>query len=358
MPAQPQKLTKAHLKALVQGGDSFDVHFNPVSLVYTVENSVSQQSGDPKKKQYVAQFSGKLTMDLQFDTTGTGADVRIDTNRVARFMQATANAAVKAGNSSPSSSDNSNSNSPPKAPPVLSFQWGTYEFQGVMESFKETIDFFSADGVAMRALVSITLARQDKVFDDDAKFSQAQTGSVVPSGAGDSALSLATRGGDPGAARQLASDNGLESVRFTGGAQLQVNAGVQLNPPTAFVTSSSTGASAGAGFGLSAGISIGAQASAQGSGGGALFGAKASAGVAASQGAFAGLETGRATVSSTARLDPTQMLPATVSADVSTFAGASYSLGGSANNVGSAGLTSDVGVKFSFSDRLTFDSDD
>jgi hypothetical protein len=51
-------------------------------------------------------------------------------------------------------------------------------------------------------------------------------------------------------------------------------------------------------------------------------------------------------------------LPATVSTDVSTFDGASFSRGGAANSTGSAGLSSDVGAQFSFSNRLTFSSDD
>ncbi len=364
MPQQPPQLAKAFLQALPEGPQNpkIPVHFNPVTLAYTVENTVSQQSGGPKKAQYVAQFSGKLSMDLQFDTTDTGTDVRVFTNQVAAFMQATGLAAAAAGNAAAGQGGGGDQSSPPKAPPVVLFQWGSYRFQGVMESFKETIDFFSADGVALRALVSITLARQDKVFDEGTDFKPATTGgSLVPSGSGDSALSLATRGGDPSAARQLASANGLESLRFTGGAAVQVSGGAQLNPPTGFV-SVSAGAGAGlgisAGAGLNIGVSAGAGLSASAGGGGALFGAKASAGVPATGGAFAGLEAGRATVSSTARLDPMRMLPATVGADVSAFAGASFSLGGSSNSAESAGLSADVGVKFSFKDRLTFDSDD
>jgi hypothetical protein len=69
------------------------------------------------------------------------------------------------------------------------------------------------------------------------------------------------------------------------------------------------------------------------------------------------LQSGRATVSTTAQLDPSKMLPATVGADFSTGVGASFSLGGSANSSDSAGLSADVGVNFRFSDRLTFDSD-
>lgn len=370
MPQQPPKLAKATLTAL-PGGAPLSVHFNPGSLVYSVENSVAQQSGGPKKVQYVAQFSGKLSMDLHFDTTDTGSDVRTITNLVALFMQASANATAAAQNSAPPSANGNSSGPPPKAPPVLLFQWGTYQFQGIMDSFKETIDFFSADGVGLRALVSISLSRQDQVFDEGANLSgPTSSGSLVPSSNGDSALSMATRGGNPNATRQLGAANGLESLRFTNGAPMQVGGSVQLNPPAAFVTAPSTSVGAGLGFGISAGVSggvsagasfgitIGGSAGTQTSGLGATFGASASAGVSATAGAFAGLQSGRAQSSSAATLNPLQMLPATSAADRATHNGASFSLGGAANGTGSAGLSTDVGTQFSFSKRLTFSSDD
>jgi len=377
MPQQPPQVAKATLAAL-PGGTPLTVHFNPASLVYSVENSNPPQAGQPKKAQYVAQFSGKLTMDLQFDTTDTGADVRTVTNQVATFMQASVNATAAAASAAPPSGSNNSGAPPPKAPPVLMFQWGTYQFQGIMDSFKETIDFFSADGVALRALVSIQLSRQDNVFDEGANLSgPSNAGSLVPSSSGDSALSMATRGGDPSAQRQLGTANGLDSLRFTGGASMQVSAGVQLHPPAAFVTNSSTSASAGLNIGISAGVSVGGSAgisigaSAGASAGTSVsisasatsalapaFGASASAGVPATAGAFSGLQTGRAVVSTTSNLNPLQMLPATVGTDVSTFAGASFSLGGIANNTGSFGLSTDVGTEFSFANRLTFSSDD
>ena len=382
--AEPPKLTKAQLISLPDN-KSMDVHFNPASMVYTVENKTPQTSGNPKKRQFVAQFSGKLTMDLQFDTTHTGADVRSITAGVAAFMQPSANATHAADEA-----NKKNPTQPAHAPPVLKFKWGSYEFQGIMESFKETIDLFSSEGVALRALVSIGLARQDQVFDEKAEFSKATTsGTLAPP---DSAQSAAKKMGDPRGARQLASDNGLESMRSTSGKPLQVNAAAQLNPPAAFVSASasaqaglgvSAGASAGFGVGGSAGAgagigigggagigvggasfgasaSAGVQLSAGGGAGvsaGALFGAKASAGVSATAGAFAGLQTGMATVSTTAQLDPLKMMPATLGADVSTGAGASFSLGGSANSSASAGLSADVGAKVRFSDRLRFDID-
>ena len=90
-------------------------------------------------------------------------------------------------------------------------------------------------------------------------------------------------------------------------------------------------------------------------GGGALFGSSASAGVPATLGAFAGLETGRAVVSTTAQLNPLKMMPATVGSDVSVDANASFSLGGAATSP--SGFSSNVGAGFSFNDRLVFDSD-
>jgi Contractile injection system tube protein len=368
---------KAQLISLTDSSQSVDVHFNPASLVYTIENSTKQQSADPKRKQFAAQFSGKLTMDLQFDTTDTGEDVRNVTGKVAMFMQASANAGKN-----PSSGN-------AQAQPVLKFAWGSYQFQGTMDSFKETIDFFSADGVPLRSLVSIGLSRQDQVFDlggDKSKIPV--SGSLVPTSTSDSATSAATKGGDPSAARQLGADNGLDSLRSTGGAALQVNAGIDLQAAAAFSVSASVGAGAGLSIGAGAGISIGAGAGislgagagisvggatgvsfgasagvasaaslqlSAGVGGGALFGGQASAGVPATAGAFAGLEVGRATVSTTTRLDPLRMLRATTSADVSTDANASFSLGGAAS--AQAGFSSDVGANFDFSSRLVFDSD-
>jgi len=391
----PAKTVKAKLVSLGPDKTSVDVHFNPASMVYTVENSTKQQSGNPKRKQFAAQFTGKLTMDLQFDTTGTGTDVRLDTSKVAKFMEASANAGKN-----PSSGN-------AQAQPVVSFRWGSYEFKGTMDSFKETIDFFSAEGVPLRSLVSISLARQDKVFDQGTNKTTTVGGSLgstpgpslVPTPDDDDVTSVATRGGDPTAARQLAADNGLESLRATGGAALEVNAGIQLNAAVGFAAAASVGAGAGlsigggaglsigggaglsigagaglsldagagagAGFSLggSAGVAFGASAGvaassdlqlSAGVGGGALFGGQASAGVAATAGAFAGLETGRASQSTTTRLDPLRMLPSTTNADVFTGENASFSLGGAAS--ASAGFSSDVGASFDYGDQLVFDS--
>ena len=289
---------------------------------------------------------------------------------------------------------------------------GSYEFNGLLDSFKETIDFFSDSGVALRALVSITLSQQDAVFDDSANLSQpGASATLIPASAGTNLQNLTSNGGDPSATRQLAGTmasrvrvsptdrlwrstsrhssmvpsrlSALRQARQQG-LEYRLRIGRQSahrrDSASALVRALESGCSAGigigggaaAGFGVGAsagiggGLSFGAGASAGISagagagvsiGGGALFGSKASAGVSASAGAFAGLEVGRATVSTTAQLNPLKMLPATVGADVSTGAGASFSLGGAAQSSASAGLSADVGASVRFSDRLTFSSE-
>lgn len=387
--AATQKVEKAALYKVKDRSVCVEVHFNPTSLVYSVESPAPQQGGDPKARQHVGTFTGKLTMDLQFDTTGTGDDVRIHTNKVANFLQPAGSTQPPGGTKQPPATGNKPD--PERAQPVVSFEWGAYTFQGVMESFRETIDFFSAEGVPLRALVSIGLARQDQVFPADSTTQKKSdvNKSIIPTGANDSPQKIVTIGGDPSATRQLAASNGLDSTRFTAGASLQVDAGVQLKPAAGF----SVGASAGGGLGLSlsanaggsvgvgvsggfsAGAGVGASigggfsavagvggsagfsAGLSGSTGGPLFGSSASAGVPATMGAFAGLETGRAQVSTTAQLDPMRMLRGTAGASVATFPAASFSIGGAANNISGAGLSANVGSNFSFNTRLTFDSD-
>ena len=251
-----------------QGGPNpkpIEVHFNPVSLQYTITNTMKEGKGK-KTKQFVTQSTGKLTMDLVFDTTHNGEDVRAHTDQVAKFMEPDKD----------------------KVPPVVEFQWGTYKFRGMVESYKETLDFFAASGVPLRAAVNLTMARQDEVFASAGKQDKPEPVNV-PLGLGDDATSTASKGGNPGAGRSLAAQNGQESMRFPSGGLLTVGASVTLSPPVAFAkagVSLSGGASVGAGFGLSAGAGVSA---------GAGISARAGAGVSAGAGASIGIG-GRAAI--------------------------------------------------------------
>jgi len=336
-----------------QTGDTrqVEVHFNPNSLQYEIRNSFSEQEDGGKRKQHVSQTTAKLTMELQFDTTHDGSDVRNHTDRIAKLL----------------APDEENG----RAARVVEFSWGTFKLTGVIESYRETIDFFSPSGVPLRALVNISMAQQDRVFERQESAASGLGGGAVMVAAGGGmgigaeigfgagigfgasvsagvgfsagasfsagsgigiggAAGIAAVAGDPRAARSIASANGEASLRFSGQPMLAVGGGASLGGPV--------GLSASAGFGV--GVGAGASAGA---------GAGTSAG-----GAFAGLRQPQA--SAGVSLDARRLLPQPASARLGTDAGASFSLGGRAAPVAGGSLNADVGQRASLKGRLKFDN--
>ena len=352
-----------------QQGEEIPVHFNPATLEYSITNTLKDEGSGNKKKQHVSQSSAKLTMDLIFDTTHNGEDVRLHTSKIARFMQP----------------DEGN------APAVVLFEWSAYSFQGMVESYKETIELFSSDGVPLRSTIKLGMAQQDTVFElgSDQRAASAPDAVDFSSG-GQSMTDVASQAGDPAASRGLGAQNGVENLRFPGAGSLTVSASVSLKGPSAFA-SGGAGISAGAGFGVSGGAGFGVSGGAGfGVGGGAGFGVSSGAGfgvsggagvrvsgaagfslgpagsarfsassgsrssarVSASAGAFRGLRVTSATPSVT--LNPARLIPRNSSAQLATDAGASFQVGGKASVQGSAGLRTDVGGGADVKARLKF----
>ena len=367
---------------------NFPVHFNPASLQYTVSNK--EQGQGAKKKQHVSETSAQLSMDLVFDTTDTGRDVRVDTGEIVKLLSPDAKAK--------------------KAPRMVEFSWGTYSFTGVIEQYKETLDFFSADGVPLRASVSLTLSSKELTFADPDRAGASVDGDVTPDtvdvaepaggGPQNSPASIANALGAPRAARAIAAANGAASLRFgveggltvsagagvsasagvglglgagigasagasaslhagvSAGAAASISGGVTLMPAAAFSVGASAGAGigigAGGGFGISAGGGIGVSA---GAGAGLGFGVSAgggigvSAGGAVAGGAFGGLRTGAAV--SVAIPSPRPLIE--TASGVSVGAGVQFGPGGRALSAPSgASLSVDVGANAELSGRLTF----
>lgn len=367
---------------------NFPVHFNPASLQYTVSNK--EQGQGAKKKQHVSETSAQLSMDLVFDTTDTGRDVRVDTGEIVKLLSPDAKAK--------------------KAPRMVEFSWGTYSFTGVIEQYKETLDFFSADGVPLRASVSLTLSSKELTFADPDRAGASVDGDVTPDtvdvaepaggGPQNSPASIANALGAPRAARAIAAANGAASLRFgveggltvsagagvsasagvglglgagigasagasaslhagvSAGAAASISGGVTLMPAAAFSVGASAGAGigigAGGGFGISAGGGIGVSA---GAGAGLGFGVSAgggigvSAGGAVAGGAFGGLRTGAAV--SVAIPSPRPLIE--TASGVSVGADVQFGPGGRALSAPSgASLSVDVGANAELSGRLTF----
>jgi hypothetical protein len=323
--------------------DWVDLQFNPSSLQLQVNNELKDTKNN-ERKQYVAKSNAKLTMDLQFDTTHNGDDVTLTTKKLQAFVAPPLPANQKDRQSLP--------------PPTVLFEWGRLKFQGIAESYKETIDYFSADGVPLRASVTLTLSRQDQVFD--------RTSGPEPPNAGadptrrdtppGSPAGIASAGGAPEAARSLAASNGLENLRFGTGAALSVGASITLKPPAAFAAGGGgIGIDAGIEFGGSTGASVGGSAGiAIGAAPDAVTGISGLARLSASDGAFAALRAVSAGATEV-RLNVARLQPQPRSATLSTDRNASFGVGGRATMDGPAGLRADVGAGGGSRGRLAFE---
>jgi hypothetical protein len=336
----PVTIELARFKS-VDGSPPIDiaVHFNPASLQYTVQNTLKEEGQGAKKKQHVSQTTAKLTMDLVFDTTDTGADVRTVTDRMTKLLE-------PVGKS--------------KAPRNVEFSWGAYKFTGLIEQYKETLDFFSPGGVPLRASVNLTLASQDVTFESAHNPSASVDSALVPDtvdvparpggGPPPSPAGIANELGAPRAARAIAAANGAPSLRFGVASGLTISAGIGL----------------GAGIGVSAGLGAletGAGAAASIGGGVPLapaagFSAAAGLGVGADIGAVAGGAFGGLRAAGAAAVpipDPRPLIePAS---GVGIGAGVQFGPGGRALSAPSgASLSADVGANAEVSARLTFGS--
>jgi hypothetical protein len=284
--------------------DPVPVHFNPASLQHTVSNTLRTGRG-AQTQQYVTHSTAKLSMDLVFDTTGTGDDVRTVTGRIAGFME-------------PNNEH---------VPPRVTFRWGAYEFSGMLESFRETLDFFAPSGVPLRSSVNVTLAKQEEVFQTPAgqgvgvsnEMSALMDEAVdVPPSTTLTPGNLASQAGDAGAAAEIASQNGLESLRGAVTSGLTVTRSVSRSGATAF----SSAVTANTVVSLPA--------------------------------AFDEL---RQVLPRSVRLDPDRLRARMGLDSVATDAGAVFQTGGRAAMQSSSNERADVGASASLKDLLDFDED-
>lgn len=289
---------RATIKDLGAGGAKLEVLFNPTSLKVSLTNKLQDEeagsSGNAKgadkngkaakARQTTRSTTTKLDVELVFDTTETGTDVRDGPQgtQVLKRMAA-------APEPKPDSKD------PPAAPPQIEFRWGRFAFKGLIESVNETLDFWSSEGVPLRSTVQIVLqgTGTDTIEKGaDAKLPPATAQAVVPVPKGGRGVTdVAASHGNAGAGRAIAAANGIEDMRMGGGGAVAVSASVELQAAASFSLSAS--ASAGAGAGIGGGIGIGASAGlSAGAGAGASLGfgigASASAGASAGIGMSAG----------------------------------------------------------------------
>jgi hypothetical protein len=214
-------IVEVDAKRLTEIGTLMEVDFNPHSLQLTHNTSgpgATQGSSAAKVEattngRQITNYTTSLALDLLFDTSRDGSDVR------AKTLVLVALTRPKEKGSS--------------AGRVLRFQWGTFLFTGYIESLSETIDLFSPDGVPLRATLAVSLR------------------------------GLAERDSRPDASGGAGFGAGA-AAGFSAGASFgaSASAGVAAGGGASFGTSASASFSAGAGASLSAGATASASASA------------------------------------------------------------------------------------------------
>lgn len=155
------KLEKAKLQELDATlenpvGDPVVVQFNPDTLKVAYANQVKQpegagdQRGGPSQL-FVGAGTTKMTCQLWFDATApvgdspssSVGDVRELTTKISFFI-------------TPKKQQGKDQ----FVPPGVRFLWGSFQFDGIMESVEESLEFFSPEGKPLRASVSIALSQQ------------------------------------------------------------------------------------------------------------------------------------------------------------------------------------------------------
>src|SRR5262249_30489980 len=131
-------------------------------------------------------------------------DVRKLTQKVAYFMMA------KPADNDPNT----------KLPPAVRFVWGTFQFDGLMESMEESLEFFSPDGIPLRASLTISLVQQTVQFafadKGNAPGSTPAPGTapLTAAPAGSSLQDLAAKAGSTADWQSIAQANGIENPRL------------------------------------------------------------------------------------------------------------------------------------------------
>lgn len=128
---------------------SFEVQYNPKELKH--DKSVPWQEHPTQGKTSELEFQkvspATLTLELMFDTTRDGADVReVWVNRLLELTNPV----------NPSKSGEAKELGKVR-PTVVWFCWGDLAFQGVVESIGTSYIFFAANGVPLRAKVSVKM---------------------------------------------------------------------------------------------------------------------------------------------------------------------------------------------------------
>jgi len=123
--------------------------FNPADLTLTKSatwNAAENKGGNAPELRFSAGQSGTLTLSITLDTTDSGEDVTLHTNKLLDLLKVDMSLA------------GSDKNRNKGRPPWVEFHWGPlHSFRAVVERLQIKFTYFAADGMPLRAKADLTL---------------------------------------------------------------------------------------------------------------------------------------------------------------------------------------------------------
>jgi hypothetical protein len=169
---EPARLEKAELRELDDRGEQtsdktnwMKVQFNPDTLKLNFSNQVvpptnNVGNGDQRGNstiQYVGRGTTKLSITLWFDVTGVQLEGNSDEKaQPVTDVQELTKKVIYYVKPKPDKTDSTKFK-----PPGIRFVWGTFQFDGIVESIDQTLEFFGPDGKPLRASVALNLTKQE-----------------------------------------------------------------------------------------------------------------------------------------------------------------------------------------------------
>jgi nucleoid-associated protein YgaU len=135
----------------IETSDKIECMFNPEEYTLTKSNDWQfqpQRGEDVPKLDFKGGKSQTLTLNLFFDTSLEGYDVRRETNKLVQLMEVTKGHTDYAGKS---------------RPPLVVCQWGKIHlFKAVIQQITQQFKFFRDDGTPVRAVVTATFSQAEE----------------------------------------------------------------------------------------------------------------------------------------------------------------------------------------------------
>jgi len=232
--AHPAKAQLVELDGTLQnpksGGKTVNVQFNPESLKLSFANQVrnndssssagtsgggsgggADQAQGTQGRQFVGTGTTKLAVQLWFDVNAVPADgervddVRRLTQEVVFFIRP----------------QESPDDATKFLPPGIRFSWGSFIFDGLVDSIEETIEFFSSEGKPLRASVALGLSQQTILLSSFSGSGRqggrggrpAGTSPLAAAPAGSTLQGLAAQAGAGADWQSIATANGIDNPR-------------------------------------------------------------------------------------------------------------------------------------------------